>query len=90
MAGGGVPLLTFRSYEMATTDLMDMLGPLQNRDRTASREDSAILVVHLRTIAKDLLEKHQDRSGSAKRKCAIFEQATPGMKVLGTVSANHC
>ena len=51
--------------------LTDTLALLQNTGRTVVQEDSATLTVHLRMKAIDLLGRHQDRSGLAKRKRGV-------------------
>ena len=73
MAGDGGRLLKIQSSELAMMGLMDALVPLQSRGRTAVREGSATSVVHLRMKATDLLEKHQDKSGSVKKRHVVFE-----------------
>lgn len=73
MADGGARLLSFRAYEIAMMDLLDMLVQLQNRGRTVNRGGSAISVVHPHTIAKDLLQKHLDRSNTARKRREVYE-----------------
>lgn len=56
---------------MSMMGLTDTLALLQNTGRTVVQEDSATSTVHLRMKAIDLLGRHQDRSGLAKRKRGV-------------------